>query len=386
MTFVFRMSRVLFITDFFRPEPGGLEGLFATLVQSWPDQEISVFVTSSKNHYIHDVQALLEFDMTQSYPVFRRDWHSGRSPSEETTRLQNLFYDFIKKEKISHVLLGNLSDETMTGATAAKEAGIGWSVILNGSDLKKQSGIFNSREREILTTAMNVFALSKEIARMGRKFGVHDARLYTIPPVMVPRWKHSPQAPQWFKEFVGDHIAILGVGPLLPRKGFDRAIRMIDHIQDLKSMIKVVIIGSGPEYQFLQELVSGKGLENTVLLKGFVDDRELGGVYARSQILIQPGYLHEDDTEGMSMTLMEAASFGIPVIAGSCGAVNEIVVDGETGFLIDPGNALQAADRLRHLVFHPGLLKKMGKNAKNRSRNTFHIEKAVALFRDTMLK
>lgn len=76
--------------------------------------------------------------------------------------------------------------------------------------------------------------------------------------------------------------------------------------------------------------------------------------------------------EGFPIVLLEAYASGTPVIASRIGSLEELVDDGETGFLVEPGDAPQLADRMTWAVQHPTAMRQMGANARQRYERRYH--------------
>jgi glycosyltransferase involved in cell wall biosynthesis len=87
-------------------------------------------------------------------------------------------------------------------------------------------------------------------------------------------------------------------------------------------------------------------------------------------------------TEGVSNSIMEYMAMGKPVIATSGGGTNEIVQDGITGFLVNPGDSKQLSEKIEYLLDHEDIRKKMGEAGLQRIKNEFSIDKMVNNFID----
>ncbi len=379
------MPRILFVTDFFQPEPGGLELLFTSLVRHFPQGEIDVIITSSENQGFYTPSQLYEFDRLQKFsihriPVTRHDIF--QRPQE---RIINIIEDVICQNSYNHILLGNISSATIAASIAAKNHDKPYALILNGSDIRNSFNWMHGHHRRALFDASVIFTLSTDIARAVIKRGAPVSHVISLPPVFEPQWNKSTGIlSAELREKLKDRFVILAVGPLIPRKGLDLVVKMQNYLGDLRDRIHIVIAGSGPEYHYLNSIIRGQSLQNTITLTGFVDNETLGGLYARAQVMIQPGKEREEDLEGMSMALMESSWFGLPVVAGAIGAVTDIVVDGKTGYLIEPDNAVQAADRIRHLYMNPDILRRMSRQSRLRADTTFSVKQAAAIIRNSI--
>jgi glycosyltransferase involved in cell wall biosynthesis len=162
---------------------------------------------------------------------------------------------------------------------------------------------------------------------------------------------------------------VLFVGRLTPHKGVDRL------LQALPDGAMARIVGSGghdprpPERDYpelLQRMARGKD----VAFVGAVSDDDLPAIYRSAEVFVLPSV--EETCYGkviavselLGLALLEAMASGTPVIASRVGGVPEIVRDGETGFLVPPGDVGQLHDRLRQVLGDRLLARRLGDNAR----------------------
>ena len=86
-------------------------------------------------------------------------------------------------------------------------------------------------------------------------------------------------------------------------------------------------------------------------------------------------------SEGMPLSLLEAMAEGVPPVVTKVGGMPEVVQDGETGFIVPPGNVGTLADRISFLVGNPSLAAKMGVAARDRILDRFTVERMAAEYR-----
>jgi len=87
-------------------------------------------------------------------------------------------------------------------------------------------------------------------------------------------------------------------------------------------------------------------------------------------------------SEGLSITLLESMSHGLPVVATNVGGNPEVVVDGRTGYLVPPKNAQSLADRIVHLLRDPGLRLRMGEEGRRRVERDFQLRDVANRYLD----
>ena len=127
---------------------------------------------------------------------------------------------------------------------------------------------------------------------------------------------------------------ILFVGRLVARKGVDRLLDALATISDREW--KLEIVGFGPERDPLERRAAELGLSDRVEFLGRVSSEELVAAYRRATCFVLPATLDERaDTEGLGVVLLEAMSYGVPVVATRRGGIVDIVEDGRTGLLVE---------------------------------------------------
>ncbi len=140
----------------------------------------------------------------------------------------------------------------------------------------------------------------------------------------------------WFRP--GEPPVILSVGRLVPIKEFDPLIRVFYEVRQKRNS-RLMILGEGPEREKLQDLISRLDLENDVQLPGFLEDPYPFISHASLYVLCSRH-------EGLPGALIEAMSFGIPLVATDCpSGPREILEGGKYGRLVPSGDwpALEAA-------------------------------------------
>lgn len=130
------------------------------------------------------------------------------------------------------------------------------------------------------------------------------------------------------------------------------------------------IIGDGVERENLESLSRSLELENVVEFMG--QQSEVAELLGEASMFVLPSL-----TEGISLTLLEAMARGLPVVATRVGGTPEVVVDGETGWLVCPGDAVALADAMIDLHTHPEAASEMGRRGRERVEQRFTIGRMV---------
>jgi glycosyltransferase involved in cell wall biosynthesis len=129
-----------------------------------------------------------------------------------------------------------------------------------------------------------------------------------------------------------DRPTLLTVARLVPQKGLDILIRAMSPIRRSIPDTRLLIAGGGPERPALERLARQLGVADSVSFLGHRDD--VAQLMRRAWILVHPSRW-----EGFGLVLLEAMREALPVVATRVSAVPEIVVDGATGLLVEPGDS-----------------------------------------------
>lgn len=162
---------------------------------------------------------------------------------------------------------------------------------------------------------------------------------------------------------MGEEV-ILFVGTLRPIKGVKYLIQAMDIIAKQDAGIKLVLVGDGEERQALEELVKELDLEEDVKFIGKVPNEEVPEYMVGSDAFVLPSL-----SEGFPNVVLEAMASALPIVASKVGGLPEIVKDGENGFLVEPKNPGQIAEKVLLLFGGEELRKSISRNNKEKAKD-----------------
>jgi len=166
--------------------------------------------------------------------------------------------------------------------------------------------------------------------------------------VDLTRFKPSSQSKR-------EKIRVLGVGRLIPRKGFHFLIQALPKVvSQTKQPFEVEIIGSGQEEKNLKKLAQELKVEKFVLFSGSVSYDDLLKKYQAADIFVLPSL-----SEGMPCVMLEAMGCGLPVIASDIPGNDELVFSGQNGYLFSVGDSDKLAEYLAKVISNQSLREKM---------------------------
>jgi glycosyltransferase involved in cell wall biosynthesis len=181
---------------------------------------------------------------------------------------------------------------------------------------------------------------------------------------------------------------LLAVGRLAPAKGFDVALRALGKLAQRGVRPRLVVVGEGPERAALEALAREVAVESQVEFLGARPQTELVDLYRRAWLLLAPSrVLPNGRRDGIPNVTVEAMAMGVPCLATRAGGLDEVVVPGENGVLVEPDDAEALALALERLLADPAALDRMGERARQRVRQEFdaarNFERLLELLEDT---
>ena len=169
-------------------------------------------------------------------------------------------------------------------------------------------------------------------------------------------------------------LVVGSVAALSPEKGLSHLIDAAAVVIEQVPEASFVICGKGDSRQELEEQIGRLGLRQRVILAGFrTDVHEL----LKSFDLYVMSSLHE----GLCTSLIDAMAAGKPAVATAVGGIPEVLVEGETGYLVPPADPQALADKIVELLRDEPLRQRFGAAGKARASELFDVEKMV---RDTL--
>jgi glycosyltransferase involved in cell wall biosynthesis len=196
--------------------------------------------------------------------------------------------------------------------------------------------------RGILRRARLVIAASTELAETARRLGAADVRVIPSGVDLPPEVGEEAEPPE-----------VLYAGRLSEEKG------VLDLVAAADGM-ELVVAGDGP----LRARVPGAC--------GFVPHDELQALYARAAVVACPSH-----REGFGVACLEAMAHARPVVAGDVGGLRDLVVDGETGYLVPPRDVVALREALERLLGDRERRRRLGEAGRRRAAEHFSWARAT---------
>jgi glycosyltransferase involved in cell wall biosynthesis len=221
-----------------------------------------------------------------------------------------------------------------------------------------RTGPFRYVERGLARKADRIVAITDSLRR------------FTVERVGVPAGKVETihygldDPPEPWGENLPDDVpdgarVLLAVARLTPQKGLDTAVRALPLLPDDTVL---VVLGEGPDRVRLDRLARDLGVERRVFLPGRVPD--VAAWLRRAALLVHPARW-----EGFGLGVLEAMLAGLPVVASDVSSLPELVIEGETGYLVRPDDPSALALGVARALDRPEL----GAAGRERARRDFSV-------------
>jgi phosphatidylinositol alpha-1,6-mannosyltransferase len=256
-------------------------------------------------------------------------------------------------------------------------------LIAHGAEVNVPGRLPGSRTlaRRVLRAASGLLAAGEYPARVAARVAGAALPTLVVPPGVDPdRFRPlSPEDRGTVRRRFGlaaDRPLVLGLSRLVPRKGFDV---LIDAVAGLDPVVQLAVGGTGREARRLARRAAERGITDRCTFLGRVPEADLADLYGCADVFAMLcrerwGGL---EAEGYGIVFVEAAACGVPSIAGRSGGSHEAVVDGETGFVVDPHDSGGVRAALDRLLGDDALRERLGAAARKRAVEELACDRQV---------
>jgi glycogen(starch) synthase len=364
------MTRLLFWTESFWPYVGGVEVLGTKLVLALRERGYQIAVVTS-----HGSLTLPDDDLYEGIPVHRLPFHRAFAQRDiaqlaeihrRLVRLRDGFRpDLVHMHHVgpSAILCQQVFAKSSTPRVVTVLG------MIPDRSLQEGSG-FAQVLRSADWVAANALVPLDQARRHLPDIVARSSVIYN--GLDRPTISRSP--------LPCDPPRLLCIGRLSPEKGFEVALRACATLSQRFPAARLTVAGDGPERAALERQAVDSGVIGVVDFVGWVAPTTVPALMNEATMLVVPSW-----TEGLPVVATEAAQMGRPVVATRVGGVPEVVLDGETGLLVEPGDSNGLAAAISALIEDPALARRMGEAAYRRAHDMFTIERCVESY-DTLYR
>jgi glycosyltransferase involved in cell wall biosynthesis len=237
-------------------------------------------------------------------------------------------------------------------------------------------------EMGLVTLATRVVAVSEALGK--RLPRIAQRKMTVIPNAVDPAELNDSSGRDVRQELgiPGEALVVGVVGRLSPEKGQIFFLKALAQTRKQVPNAVGILLGDGQDRAMLEAEAARCGLAGAVYFTGHVSG--LGDYYRAMDIVAMPSL-----SEGMPNVALEAMIFAKPVVASRVGGVPEVVVEGETGFMVTAGNAESLAAALIRMLASPNRMQAMGEAGRRRALDNFsptvRVGRLLALYKELLV-
>jgi glycosyltransferase involved in cell wall biosynthesis len=252
-----------------------------------------------------------------------------------------------------------------------------YSVTVHGSDLfLDQTGLGLLLGRAAFVRTISHYNRNFLLERLGGSDGPTPGSVRVIHCGVDPkRYAHTPGSGEPLRD---RPARIVSIGALLPNKGIAYLVEAIAFLRSRALDVECLVVGEGPLRSDLERRIRRSGLGDAVTLLGHRPEGEVAHILATSDLFVLASVVARGGKrEGIPVSLMEAMATGLPVVATRITGIPELVTDGESGRLVEPGDPDELADAIRELVEQPARAAQLGRAGRRKVEAEFSLEGTV---------
>jgi glycosyltransferase involved in cell wall biosynthesis len=211
-----------------------------------------------------------------------------------------------------------------------------------GTDIYFMSFFWKKISYFILKNANKVIVLTEDMKRELQK--IYNGEILVIPNgIELNNYKNLQK-----ENIPVENKIIIFVGTLSPVKGLIYLIEAMEIIHTEMKNTFLMIVGEGQEKKSLEEMVIKLHLEKVVFFKGRIPNEDIPKFLVQGYVFVLPSL-----SEGFPNVILEAMAAGLPIITTDIDGLSEIITNEENGYLVEPKNSHQLADKLLKILKNP---------------------------------
>jgi glycosyltransferase involved in cell wall biosynthesis len=262
------------------------------------------------------------------------------------------------------IVHANSSKAGILGRVAASLTGVPIRIFtVHGWAFSAYSGVasrlYRLAERLVRPLTTITICVSERERAAGIAAGACDARR----TIVISNAVEVPARPRTRSR--ANKARLISVGRLKAPKDFVTLVRALGRLPH--GAFEATIVGEGPDRPNLEREIGALGISQSVRLVG--ERRDVPALLASAD-----AFVLSSASEGLPVSVLEAMAAGLPVVASHVGGVAELVVDGETGILVSPGDAEELAAALAALIADPATCRAFGAAGRARVQECFGLE------------
>jgi len=376
-------KRTLIISLEFPPEIGGIATYVHDMAKALDPEKTLVLAPPMKDSR--------EWDEAQPYPIIRHDFYYPKFIWPRWLKLLSLVKKIVRAEGIELIMVHHILPIGTVALRIFKSFGVPYIIFSHGTDMvmassvprkKKLAGMIGKKSLQVIANSEN---LKMRLLEKFPELAGNTSVLYPCPDedFLTPPPAEEIEQLKHIYALEGKQV-ILTVSRFTEGKGFPHLLRVMPDILARVPHLVWMIVGDGEDTkrnEILKEIQT-RNLQNIVRFVGQVPHHELKKFYYLADLFVLLTHPDNGMEEGLGLVFLEASATGKPVVAGRSGGVEEAVINGQTGLVIDVLHEPQTiVDSIVSLIQNKQVARELGMNGQNRIKAEFNWETQLALLK-----
>lgn len=354
---------ILFVSHDFPPMDGGIAVFDYNICRELSARGHKVRVISNRFY------GCKEFDSKQDFDIRRLN---GRVRPTSLEAIYNIL-SLVLKEKIEIIFFGHFgSTHWLGGVLANKIFNIPYLILVHGNEFNAYFHRFTKADqwasKIVLKSSSAIIVNSGTTKTIVEDHGYPSSRIHIVHPGTDPFYfKPDVQEPIMIDKFgLRDKTILLSASRLVAVKNHENVLKALPSvIMELPNLI-YLIAGKGQEEERLIKLTEDLELARYVKFVGYIEPKDMPLYYNLCDVFVMPSKPVDLYYETFGIVYIEANACGKPVIGGKTGGVEDAVIDGVTGLLVDPENVQEISQAIIRLLTDKDYARKLGGNGRRR--------------------
>lgn len=245
--------------------------------------------------------------------------------------------------------------------------------IVHGLDITYSSRVYQNFWIKVFIKKLDaLIAVGNETIRQGIARNIPAEKFSFVPNGVFVKETLPHYSREDLQKSTGINLnspILLTLGRLVQRKGVAWFIENV--VRDMAPEIQYIIAGDGPEKQKIIDTVNKYQLNDRIFCLGNVVDQAKEILFCTADIFIQPNIRVEGDMEGFGLVVLEAASYGLPVIASKLEGLQDAIEDGKNGILVEEKNAAEYKEKIASFLQNKDRAEEFGRQAREYVANNY---------------
>lgn len=225
--------------------------------------------------------------------------------------------------------------------------------VAHGLDLTYNNFLYQKLWVDFFIPKIDKFiCVGQETVKTAVKKGIPEKKLVFIPNAIDTEKFFHPcdrnELAEILNENTDEKKFILTSGRLAKRKGAAWFCQNV--MPKLPENYVYVVAGEGPDRDNIEKAIEHNNLSKRVKMLGYVSDSDRNTLFNACDVFVQPNIKVPGDMEGFGLSVIEAASCRIPVLASGIEGLRDAIKDGQNGYLLESGNSQAWADKVQQVL------------------------------------